>query len=78
VPLHVWLIDAMEGHTVSALIHAATMVGPVFISLPAPSLFLKHPTALIIIGISAIHRTQWPFCRAENDIKGSWLFTLSH
>ena len=73
VPLHVWLIDAMEGPTpVSALIHAATMVaagiyliGPhllYFCTFPDSASFIAYTGAItaLMAAILAI---------VENDIK---------
>ncbi|MBF0121820.1 MAG: NADH-quinone oxidoreductase subunit L [Candidatus Omnitrophica bacterium] len=72
-PLHVWLPDAMEGPTsVSALIHAATMVAAgVYLVARSYVLFAMHPLALqtvaIIGAISAIMAASIA-CTA-NDIK---------
>jgi NADH-quinone oxidoreductase subunit L len=73
VPLHVWLIDAMEGPTpVSALIHAATMVAA-GIYLLARTFFIFAPstTALTVIAytgaITALMAAVLAI--AENDIK---------
>ncbi|MCK5548336.1 MAG: NADH-quinone oxidoreductase subunit L, partial [Thermoplasmata archaeon] len=50
-PLHVWLPDAMEGPTtVSALIHAATMVNAgVFLTARAFPLLVESPEALLVV-----------------------------
>ena len=73
VPLHVWLVDAMEGPTpVSALIHAATMVAA-GIYLLARTYFIFEPstTALTFIAytgaITALMAATLAI--AENDIK---------
>ena len=73
VPLHVWLIDAMEGPTpVSALIHAATMVAA-GIYLLARTFFIFGPsmTALTVIAytgaVTALMAATLAI--AENDIK---------
>jgi len=52
-PLHVWLPDAMEGPTtVSALIHAATMVNAgVFLTARAFPLLIQSPQALLFVAI---------------------------
>jgi len=73
VPLHVWLIDAMEGPTpVSALIHAATMVAA-GIYLLARTFFIFEPssTALTVIGYTGAITALMAaiLAVAENDIK---------
>ena len=73
VPLHVWLIDAMEGPTpVSALIHAATMVAA-GIYLLARTFFIFEPsaTALTIIAFTGAITSLMAaiLAVAENDIK---------
>lgn len=73
VPLHVWLIDAMEGPTpVSALIHAATMVAA-GIYLLARTFFIFEPsaTALTIIAYTGAITSLMAAILAvvENDIK---------
>ncbi len=72
-PLHVWLPDAMEGPTsVSALIHAATMVAAgVYLVARCFPLFVAHPIALqtvgVIGGISALLAASMAV--VNNDIK---------
>ena len=73
VPLHVWLIDAMEGPTpVSALIHAATMVAA-GIYLLARTFFIFEPsaTALTFIAYTGAITSLMAaiLAVAENDIK---------
>jgi len=73
IPLHVWLIDAMEGPTpVSALIHAATMVAA-GIYLLARTYFVFEPstTALTFIAYTGAITSLMAaiLAVAENDIK---------
>ena len=73
IPLHVWLIDAMEGPTpVSALIHAATMVAA-GIYLLARTFFIFAPstTALSFIAYTGAITSLAAAILAivENDIK---------
>ena len=73
IPLHVWLIDAMEGPTpVSALIHAATMVAA-GIYLLARTFFIFEPsaTALTFIAYTGAITSLMAaiLAVAENDIK---------
>lgn len=73
VPLHVWLVDAMEGPTpVSALIHAATMVAAgIYLLARTFFIFEPSPTALNVIayigGITALLAATLAI--TENDIK---------
>jgi len=73
VPLHVWLIDAMEGPTpVSALIHAATMVAAgIYFLARTFFIFQYSPTALIIIAYTGAITALMAaiLAVAENDIK---------
>ncbi len=73
VPLHVWLIDAMEGPTpVSALIHAATMVAA-GIYLLARTFFLFEPLTTVLTVIAYVGAITAfmaaTLAIAENDIK---------
>ncbi len=73
VPLHVWLVDAMEGPTpVSALIHAATMVAA-GIYLLARTFFLFEPLTDVLNVIACIGAITALMAAtlaiAENDIK---------
>ncbi len=73
VPLHVWLVDAMEGPTpVSALIHAATMVAA-GIYLLARTFFLFEPLTAVLTVIAYIGAITAflaaTLAIAENDIK---------
>ena len=73
VPLHVWLIDAMEAPTpVSALIHAATMVAA-GIYLLSRTFFIFGPsaTALFVIAYTGAITALMAaiLAIAENDIK---------
>lgn len=72
-PLHIWLPDAMEGPaSVSALIHAATMVAAgVYLVARSYVLFTDHPLALqtvaVIGAISAVMAAS--IACTTNDIK---------
>ncbi|MBM4249489.1 MAG: NADH-quinone oxidoreductase subunit L [Euryarchaeota archaeon] len=72
-PLHVWLPDAMEGPTtVSALIHAATMVNAgVYLVARSYFLFEHAPDALLVVawigGITAFMAASMAL--VSNDIK---------
>ena len=72
-PLHVWLPDAMEGPTtVSALIHAATMVNAgVYLVARSYFLFEHAPDALLVVawigGITAFMAASMAL--VANDIK---------
>ncbi len=72
-PLHVWLPDAMEGPTtVSALIHAATMVNAgVYLVARSYFLFEHAPDALLVVawigGITAFMAASMAV--VQNDIK---------
>jgi len=73
VPLHVWLPDAMEGPTtVSALIHAATMVkAGIYLVARMFPMFSLSPTAMTFLAwIAAITAFMSAFCAlASDDIK---------
>jgi len=73
VPLHVWLIDAMEGPTpVSALIHAATMVAAgIYLLSRTFFIFGSSPTALLVIAYTGAITSLMAaiLAIAENDIK---------
>ncbi len=72
-PLHVWLPDAMEGPTtVSALIHAATMVAAgVYLVARTYGLFMEYPLCQTVVaivgGISALMAAS--IATVNNDIK---------
>ena len=72
-PLHVWLPDAMEGPTtVSALIHAATMVAAgVYLVARTYGLFAAYPLCQLAVavvgGISALMAAS--IATVNNDIK---------
>lgn len=72
-PLHVWLPDAMEGPTtVSALIHAATMVtAGVYLVARTFPMFMAAPDALIVVayvgGFTALFASTMGI--VMNDIK---------
>jgi len=73
IPLHVWLIDAMEGPTpVSALIHAATMVAAgIYLLARTFFIFEPSPTALTFIAFTGAITSLMAaiLAVAENDIK---------
>ncbi len=72
-PLHVWLPDAMEGpSTVSALIHAATMVNAgVYLVARTYPIFSTSTTWLAIVGTVGIASALLaaPLAMAANDLK---------
>jgi len=73
VPLHSWLLDAMEGPTpVSALIHAATMVtAGVYLVVRSNAVYAQTEaaaTAVAIVGIVTLLAGAW-IGTAKDDIK---------
>ncbi|MDR1807977.1 MAG: NADH-quinone oxidoreductase subunit L [Propionibacteriaceae bacterium] len=73
VPLHTWLLDAMEGPTpVSALIHAATMVtAGVYLVVRSGAIYAEAPKAQLavaIVGVVTLLAGAWIGC-AKDDIK---------
>lgn len=72
-PLHIWLPDAMEGpSTVSALIHAATMVkAGVYLVARSYPLFVQSPETMMLVagigGFTALFTATMAL--ANNDIK---------
>ena len=73
VPLHTWLLDAMEGPTpVSALIHAATMVtAGVYLVVRSAAVYAVTPTAQLavaIVGTVTLLAGAWIGC-SKDDIK---------
>ncbi|MFT4263645.1 MAG: NADH-quinone oxidoreductase subunit L [Nocardioides sp.] len=73
VPLHTWLLDAMEGPTpVSALIHAATMVtAGVYLVVRSGFVFDEAPVAQTAVVTVAIVSVLWGAIigTAKDDIK---------
>ncbi|RRD50017.1 NADH-quinone oxidoreductase subunit L [Arachnia propionica] len=73
VPLHTWLLDAMEGPTpVSALIHAATMVtAGVYLIVRSHAIFAVSEVATLavaIVGVVTLLAGAW-VGSAKDDIK---------
>jgi len=72
-PLHIWLPDAMEGpSTVSALIHAATMVkaGVYLVARSYPLFVHSPPTMLLVAGIGGVTALfTATMALVNNDIK---------
>ncbi|MDR0837793.1 MAG: NADH-quinone oxidoreductase subunit L [Propionibacteriaceae bacterium] len=73
VPLHTWLLDAMEGPTpVSALIHAATMVtAGIYLIVRSHAIFALAPSASLtvtIVGAVTIFVGAW-IGATKDDIK---------
>ncbi|MDO5067060.1 MAG: NADH-quinone oxidoreductase subunit L [Propionibacteriaceae bacterium] len=73
VPLHTWLLDAMEGPTpVSALIHAATMVtAGVYLIVRSHAIFEASPAATMavaVVGVVTLLAGAW-VGSAKDDIK---------
>lgn len=73
VPLHTWLLDAMEGPTpVSALIHAATMVtAGVYLIVRCGFVFDTAPAAQTAVVVVAIVSVLWGAIigTAKDDVK---------
>jgi NADH-quinone oxidoreductase subunit L len=73
VPLHTWLLDAMEGPTpVSALIHAATMVtAGVYLVVRSAFVFDAAPVAQTAVLVVAVVSMWWGAIigTAKDDIK---------
>ncbi|MHB9145989.1 MAG: NADH-quinone oxidoreductase subunit L [Symbiobacteriia bacterium] len=73
LPLHVWLPDAMQGPTsVSALIHAATMVtAGVYLAARAYPIYQASPTALQAIAVVGASSALFGslVATSQNDIK---------
>ena len=73
VPLHSWLLDAMEGPTpVSALIHAATMVtAGVYLVIRSNAVFAVSQTATLavaVVGVVTLLAGAW-IGTSKDDIK---------
>ena len=81
IPLHVWLVDAMEGPTpVSALIHAATMVAAGVLLIARVYPFLNYsPVAMSIIAWIGVLTAFIMAVIAifQNDIKKMLAFSTS-
>ena len=73
LPLHVWLPDAMQGPTsVSALIHAATMVtAGVYLAARAYPIYQASPTALLAVAVVGAASALFGalVATSQNDIK---------